>query len=170
MTMKIYLTNLGKYNEGELIGKWFELPIYDIDEALLEIDVESGTQYEEFFITDYEHDYDFKISVGEYDDIDRLNDIAEHLDRVTADEIYNEILEENGYDGMFSMEDFDYILDGDTPLEVAQKVFFGDFNPNHDYFEFDGYGNLKSYDDCEYNKQMIETIESGLDEYLERNV
>ena len=52
MTMKIYLTNLGKYNEGELVGKWFELPILDINEALLEIGVENGTPYEEFFITD----------------------------------------------------------------------------------------------------------------------
>lgn len=24
--MKIYLTNLGKYNEGELVGEWVELP------------------------------------------------------------------------------------------------------------------------------------------------
>lgn len=24
--MKIFLTNLGKYNEGELIGEWVELP------------------------------------------------------------------------------------------------------------------------------------------------
>jgi hypothetical protein len=25
--MKIFLTNLGKYNEGELIGEWVELPV-----------------------------------------------------------------------------------------------------------------------------------------------
>ena len=25
--MNIYLTNLGKYNEGELIGEWVELPV-----------------------------------------------------------------------------------------------------------------------------------------------
>lgn len=25
--MNIYLTNLGKYNEGYLIGEWVELPI-----------------------------------------------------------------------------------------------------------------------------------------------
>lgn len=24
--MKIYLTNLGKYNEGQLVGEWVELP------------------------------------------------------------------------------------------------------------------------------------------------
>lgn len=25
--MNIYLTNLGKYNEGQLIGEWVELPV-----------------------------------------------------------------------------------------------------------------------------------------------
>lgn len=25
--MNIYLTNLGKYNEGELVGEWVQLPI-----------------------------------------------------------------------------------------------------------------------------------------------
>ena len=27
MMMNIYLTNLGKYNEGELVGEWVQLPI-----------------------------------------------------------------------------------------------------------------------------------------------
>ncbi|MEE7988226.1 antirestriction protein ArdA, partial [Clostridioides difficile] len=25
--LNIYITNLGKYNEGELIGEWAELPV-----------------------------------------------------------------------------------------------------------------------------------------------
>lgn len=28
-TLKVFLTNLGKYNEGELVGKWLELPATD---------------------------------------------------------------------------------------------------------------------------------------------
>ena len=35
--LKIYITNLGKYNEGELVGKWVELPCEDLDEVLKEI-------------------------------------------------------------------------------------------------------------------------------------
>ena len=27
--LRIYLTNLGKYNEGELIGEWLDLPCTD---------------------------------------------------------------------------------------------------------------------------------------------
>ena len=29
MMMNIYLTNLGKYNEGELVGEWVKLPVSD---------------------------------------------------------------------------------------------------------------------------------------------
>lgn len=28
--LKIYIANLGKYNEGELVGKWVELPCEDL--------------------------------------------------------------------------------------------------------------------------------------------
>lgn len=30
--MKIYVANLAKYNEGELVGEWFDLPV-DKDEV-----------------------------------------------------------------------------------------------------------------------------------------
>ena len=54
--LKIFLTNLGKYNEGYLIGEWVTLPI-DNDE-LEEVKKRIGINeyYEEWFITDYESD------------------------------------------------------------------------------------------------------------------
>lgn len=80
MEIRIFLTNLGKYNEGELVGNWFTLPI-DLDEALKEIGIgeenADGSVYEEFFITDYEAPF----KIGEYDDIEHLNSIAEELDK-----------------------------------------------------------------------------------------
>lgn len=54
--LKIYIANLGKYNEGELVGKWVELPCEDLDEVLKEIEVVDGTAYEEYAIHDYESD------------------------------------------------------------------------------------------------------------------
>lgn len=90
--LKIYLTNLGKYNEGELVGEWVELPI---DEDELEAVKERigisdepdkhGRYYEEWFITDYETDVD-GLKVGEYDDLDELNELAERLDDLEDDE------------------------------------------------------------------------------------
>lgn len=51
----------------------------------------------------------------------------------------------NYYDNeVFSMDDFDEIASGWKPLELAQRIFYGSFNPNDDYFYFNGYGNLES--------------------------
>lgn len=81
--LKIFLTNLGKYNEGMLIGKWVNLPCDDIGEELKEIGV-GEVPYEEYFITDYESD--FGIEIGEYDNLDELNELAEELEALDDDE------------------------------------------------------------------------------------
>ena len=49
------MTNLGKYTEGELVGKWLDFPTTQtkINTVLKEIGID-GTRYEEIFITDYE--------------------------------------------------------------------------------------------------------------------
>lgn len=76
----IYITNLGKYNEGELVGKWLSLPCDDIESELNSIGVKDGTRYEEYFITDYENDFDY--SVGEYENLEKLNELAEKLENL----------------------------------------------------------------------------------------
>lgn len=77
MEFKIYLSNLGKYNEGELMGKWVNLPCNDIEEELAEIGVIPNTQYGEYSITAYENDWDY--AVEEYEDLWELNELAERL-------------------------------------------------------------------------------------------
>ena len=53
--INVYITNLGKYNEGDLIGKWLELPATDeeIENVIKEIGID-GVLYEEYFFTDWE--------------------------------------------------------------------------------------------------------------------
>lgn len=97
-TLKVFLTNLGKYNEGELVGEWLELPA--TDEEIEEVKERIGINdyYEEWFITDYESEIP-GLNVREYDDLDDLNDIAQNLadlDRYDL-EIVAAYLEE-GYD------------------------------------------------------------------------
>jgi len=75
--IKIALTNLGAYNEGELRYEWLTLPFtYDeLEDALKRIGID-GIEYEEYFISDYEAPF----SIGEYDNIDDLNEKAEILE------------------------------------------------------------------------------------------
>ena len=57
---KAFITNLGKYNEGALVGKWVEFPCdeEEFEQHLKEIGIgstdEFGQPYEEWFVTDYD--------------------------------------------------------------------------------------------------------------------
>ena len=73
-----YITNLGKYNEGELVGETLEFPTspQEVQALLKHIGVD-GIRYEEFFITSFDGDvlglYDYR---GEYENLDELNHLA----------------------------------------------------------------------------------------------
>ena len=73
-----YITNLGKYNEGELVGETLEFPTspQEVQALLKRIGVD-GIRYEEFFITSFDGDvlglYDY---LGEYENLDELNHLA----------------------------------------------------------------------------------------------
>lgn len=75
----------------------------------------------------------------------------------------------NGLNGSFetytlyNMEDFDMVMEGYTPTELAQRIFFGDFNINHDYFFFNGYANLESI----YEWEMEDHFEMIIDEVVD---
>lgn len=68
--MKVYIANLGKYNEGELVGAWFTPPI-DIEEVKEVIGLNG--EYEEYAI----HDYELPFEIGEYESIEEINRLCE---------------------------------------------------------------------------------------------
>lgn len=74
--VKVALTNLGKYTEGELSFVWLDLPATDEEIAkaydIIGID---GVEYEETFITDYEAPF----TINEYDSLTELNEMAEAM-------------------------------------------------------------------------------------------
>lgn len=87
--LNIWIGNLGKYNEGELVGGWLNLPKTqkEIDEFLKNV-VGLNEEYEEYMINDYETDLPYK--VYEFDSIKELNLLAkvaediEDLDNINA--------------------------------------------------------------------------------------
>lgn len=117
------------------------------------------------------------------------------------EEIFNSCMEEldsyNGYLGdnrYYSMDELDEFYNGTEPLEILRRAYYGrdddtwttdssgnktygEFNPNRDYFYYNGYGNLVSSDYKDYsahldeyaieamseNRQYIDTIESDED-------
>ena len=76
-----YITNLGKYNEGDLYGEYLKLPATkeDVKALLSRIGID-GVIYEEIIITDYETSIDgLRRYLGEYESVDELNYLAAML-------------------------------------------------------------------------------------------
>ena len=78
--------------------------------------------------------------------IEAIKNIIEDMDDSDAVALNNAYCHEtNDYDDeIIEMERFDEICEGMTPSDIARSIFYGDFNPNHEYFHFNGYGNFES--------------------------
>ena len=88
-----FITNLGKYNEGELVGEWVKFPTTaeELKEVFKRIGIgqkdDFGQPYEEWFITDYDCYVDGLYSkLGEYESLDELNYLASKLDEMSESE------------------------------------------------------------------------------------
>ena len=88
-----FITNLGKYNEGELVGEWVKFPTTaeELKEVFKRIGIgqkdDFGNPYEEWFITDYDCYVDGLYSkLGEYENLDELNYLASKLDEMSESE------------------------------------------------------------------------------------
>ena len=99
-----------------------------------------------------------------------LNNMETTRDVVNELNWYNNCLD---FLEVYYMEDLDEYLNGFEPTTILNKMFYGDFNPNNDYFKFNVYGNLESYNDWElreeYEMYMDEIIEALLNnmDYIE---
>ena len=85
-----FVTNLGKYNEGELVGEWVKFPTTEeeMQKVFERIGIgskdEFGQPYEEWFITDYECPiYGVQKMLGEYESLDKLNYLAALIDELS---------------------------------------------------------------------------------------
>lgn len=79
---------------------------------------------------------------------------------------------------VYSMDDIDEVLYGITPGEIIQLALYGgrfnfkqdSFNPNDEYFSFDGYGNLVSISGYELryycDLYLDDMIDAGALEHL----
>ena len=166
MMIRIYLTNLGKYNEGILLGEWVDLPVSH-DELMKVFDRikichdkvdysdKYGNPYEEWFITDYETDVD-GIKIGEYDSLDNLNKLAETLEDLNDNdrEIVEALLSE-GYslDDAIDKEDDCIVYSDCNDMEDVARQYIEETGllnsvPENlrDYFDFEAYGRDMSFE------------------------
>ncbi len=154
--MKVYITDLEAYNNGHLVGAWYELPM---NENLLAESIENELQkgknicnsthhHEEYFITDSECDY---MKIDEYESLTKLNEIAQKMNSFEIQErtavklmlenyILNSIDEAiENIDNMIctgedNMEDvaYNYIEESGALQGMAESL--------QGYFDYDGLG------------------------------
>lgn len=159
--LNIYVANLGKYNEGELLGKWISLPATNEEMGQLYIDIkvahrnekgefipyyeENNIIYEEVAIHDYETDFS-GLSIEEYEDITYLNEFAEELADLDDDDIkvINAIIEATGDDLEYAIEHKDdsiYYRDmtmEDVAAELVEEGLFGEIPESiRDYIDYE---------------------------------
>lgn len=127
MDTRIYLTNLAKYNEGRLVGKWVDLPLTDEDLTSRLHEVLGND--EEYFITDYES----PIKIAEYEDLVELNNFVSQLEEL--DECDQQktlyLIEVMGYSRQEALERYDDVIFypdmtlEDVASELVEEGLFG---------------------------------------------
>ena len=158
--LRVFLTNLGKYNEGELVGEWLDLPATEeeLQAAFQRVGID-GVEYEEYFFSDWETDIE-GLHLEEYMNLEELNEWAakyEDLDDWEK-EVVQAIMELEGYD----LEE---------AIEVREQYsLYPDIHTNEDLgyywlFEegiYDIPDNLAPYIDCErFGRDIALTADGG---------
>ena len=152
-----YVTNLGKYNEGRLVGEFLKFPTTTEEvQALLKRIGIDGVRYEEIFITDYEVNisglYD---CLGEYESIDELNYLASLISEMDQSdrEKFEAVIDSSEYSGSVkelinltqNLDCFEF-YPGVTDDETLGRIYVEDMEaidvPEHllNYFDYEAYG------------------------------
>ena len=96
-------------------------------------------------------------------EMEKREKLVDYINSMKTDKIvdlHNRYCEAAGYedDRVYSMYELDELLEGRTPTDILSMGFYGDFHPQHDFFWFNGYGNLESADYMTYMPIYAEDI------------
>lgn len=167
-----YITNLGKYNEGELVGEWVKFPTTseELQKVFERIGIGSkddfGNPYEEWFISDYDCYVDgLYEKLREYENLDELNYLASKLDELD-DHDYNHFqaaMQISDYTG--SIKDVINLIDNLDKYEIYPGVESDLYNlqPNYTYnnnTDFNNTNPILSADEdrMRYEKYFMEQL------------
>lgn len=167
---EIFLTNLGKYNEGKLDGEWVALPTTKekFSQVMKRIGIGShtcsvrakdlfGRLYEEWFIGDYDCEIDYLAScLGEYENLNELNYLAAKIEELDECDfkMFESVLEYYGGGGIRGAAD---VINAIENLDCYQ-LYDGAYNERDlgwylleesGFCNLDELGNLRNYIDYE---------------------
>ena len=177
---RAYVTNLGMYNEGRLVGEWVDFPIQcdgltlqeSIEKILCRIGVD-GKQYEEYFITDYDSEIaGLTENFGEYENLFLLQALAcricsQYCDQYSYKNMLESMLEYGEHTGS--------VLELINLVSNTENFYFlpdvaSDYDLGYEYAENSGMftevyaqmGTLRNYIDYEGYGRDIRLTEGGI--------
>ncbi|MCM1494731.1 MAG: antirestriction protein ArdA [Bacteroides sp.] len=151
-----FVTNLGKYNEGQLVGEWVSFPVTREEMQAVFDRIGINNQYEEYFITDYDIDIP-NLKLEEYESVDRINYLAGRLNELDDEELekFEEIVSSGidlyQTDGLEAYINLTYNLDTyDLYPDVNNEYDLG-YYIVHEIggYDLEAMGNLAMYIDYE---------------------
>lgn len=174
MKINVFVSNLAKYNDGELTGQWTTLPVDDVNKDILDkLDLGGDSKqgyYDEWFISDYEAPF----KIGEYDNLYALNELAEALeDYDTIEDVYNALddREATGCEDVYDFDDEFFDTMFASKQEVARAVFFGDIHNWLDRYIFiNGCGNCESMTEYDYQEMLNNHASEIIEEFKNENL
>lgn len=151
------MTNLGKYNEGQLVYERVAFPTdtETVQAALKKIGID-GIRYEEIFIADYDGDMpQLHKHLGEYESINELNHLACLLSELDKDELaaFEAVMDSGEYTGSVkdlinlaqNLDSYNFYSDIHTEEELG-RMYIQELEavpvPEHliDYIDYEAYG------------------------------
>ena len=151
------MTNLGKYNEGQLVYERVAFPTdtETVQAALKKIGID-GIRYEEIFIADYDGPMpQLHKHLGEYESIDELNHLACLLSELSQDElaVFEAVMDSGEYTGSVkdlinlsqNLDSYSFYSDVHTEEDLG-RMYLQELEavpvPEHliDYIDYEAYG------------------------------
>ena len=92
-------------------------------------------------------------------DLNTLKDVVRELNSWNACLDYLDVYSND--------EDFFNTFFEGKPAEVAKAIYYGDYNYADDYVKFNGYGNLETFSEYDYEELLEENIEEITENLIE---
>ena len=167
----VWIGNLGRYNEGALVGEWVRFPTSrdEIDAVMKRIGIGTtdvfGQPYEEWFIGDYDcYVKGMSKYLGEYESLDELNYLTARIERMHDDEFEKFVAAIEYGDNIsnckdlinltYSLEEYDHLPDirtdtdlGRYLLEDSEPVMVGNLGDVTQFLDYERVG--KYMRECE---------------------
>src|SRR5699024_9697206 len=173
---KVFVSNLAKYNDGELTGQWTTLPVDDVNKDILDkLDLGGDSKqgyHDEWFISDYEAPF----KIDEYADLYQLNELANSLLENNIDTLedaykFLDDKERSGCEEVYPFDDDFFDMMFSSREEVARAVFFGNIkNCMDDYILLNVYGNCESMSEYEFQEMLEENADEIISQFKEENL